>query len=747
MLGTERRTDVKNSGTEEPKQEDNESVASLVAAQSPEARQMSLEALGEIGDKYLTVHEGLDAQKALDEFDARAKRADAEIRKVYGPNTRAYQRYAARHANAHAAQRKALASAVTAEMKHGAQVVMKMDTERRINTLIETDSLDAAGAIANQAADGEVAAESFNSMLSQTDSENDAAKMHLEEERKQALESAKTEEEKKSLNAEFDNRKAAIDNLSVGTKAALGGMAIDELTGISKMEEAHARGRARPLRDDLRNIFMQRYKAHLAMNQSKEVAIANALEATRQGAITYFSERIKLGQVGHVLYMLDELEKIGDDDFRKSKNDETPTGVYDPSAYGFCRKSDILALRKSAKQMIEEARAEARSNEAISLANGNAVLKGLVYGAQTQIDALYDNGDAVTPEDAQVLNKNLQDIIGKIDEMYSGNPKLVGNHVKQIRSYYRSAQARYMKTMNLASNCQNEADFKELLQKYNNATSEVSEIDVPEIDENGQLTGNTIKASVDTHKAYVITLNQARRAGFCKGAEWNTGARAHLEPQKRAHRIQAALNDFLVEKQGGQTGKSPAGRIALDVNADGTVSVGNANKELGNTFFDDADKGWMSWFDEDIKIHPAVIRDVVKALDGYCISSLVTPTDEQLREQLNLAFNEAQAKNDARMFGYNFLEALRQRTAARFDPVLNREIYGNDRARYRYLEQRGMPIDPSLRKSVESGKLQPSFQFLRNSIMPRSEQMKRRIAEQDNGRLDADDYIGDAEEP
>ena len=440
---------------------------------------------------------------------------------------------------------------------------------------------------------------------------------------------------------------------------------------------------------------------------------------------------------------LDELERLGDADYEASKA-KSPTGVYDPSAYGFLRKSDLYALRKAAKQMIMEARAEARSNEAISLANSNAVLKSLVYGAQTQIDALYDKGEAVAPEDAKVLNKNLHDIVGKIDAMYAGNPKLVGNHVKQIKSYYRSAQARYMKTMNLAANCQNEEDFKELLQKYNNATSEVSEIDVPEIDENGQLTGKTIKASVDTHKAYVITLNQARRAGFCKGAEWNTGARAHLEPQKRAHRIQAALNDFLVEKQGGQTSKSPAGRIALDVNADGTISIGSTNNELGNTFFDDADEGW---FDTDINVPPAVIRDVVKALESYCISSLVTPTDEQLREQLNFAFNTAQAKNDARMFGYNFLESLRQRTAARFDPVLNRELYGNDRARYRYLEQRGMPIDPSLRKSVENGKLQPSFQFLRNSIMPRSMQMKRRIAEQDNGRLDADDYIGDAEEP
>jgi hypothetical protein len=719
-------------------------VQALQAAQSPEAQEQALAALGKVGDKYLLPHEGLDASKTLAEFDARAKRADTEIRKIYGPNTRGYNRYKARHANEQIARRKAIANAVTAEMKHGAQVAVKTDTENRIARLVETDTIDAAGVLANQAADGEVASEALNNGVEQTTGENEFATDRLKADRDARKAAAKTEGEKKAIDADYAQKKALLDTATAGTRAALGDIGIRELTQISMQEEVHARKRSEPLRKEFRNIFMQRYKVHRAMNQSHEIAYANALEAARQGAISYFSERIKTGQVGSVLYTLDELERIGDDDYKKSVTDKTPTGVYDPSAYGFCRKSDLFALRKSAEQMIKEARAEARYNEAISLANGNAVLKSLVYGAQTQIDALYDKGDAVTPEDAQVLNKNLHDIVANIDEMYAGNPKLVGNHVKHIKSYYRSAQARYMKTMNLASNCQNEADFKELLQKYNNATSEVSEIDVPEIDENGQLTGNTIKASVDTHKAYVITLNQARRAGFCKGAEWNTGARAHLEPQKRAHRIQAALNDFLVEKQGGQTGKSPAGRIALDVNADGTVSVGNTNSELGKTFFDDADKGW---YDSDIKVHPAVIRDVVKALDGYCISSLVTPTDEQLREQLNIAFNTAQAKNDARMFGYNFLEALRQRTAARFDPVLNREIYGNDRAMYRYLEQRGMPIDPSLRKSVESGKLQPSFQFLRNSIMPRSEQMKRRIAEQDNGRLDADDYIGDAEEP
>lgn len=740
-------------GNEIAKQKKAEPTSSELAAAAKEALGVAgsedvvgigVENLQKVTKDRFSPKQGLDAMDELTRYDENCKRADDAIRKACGDDVGLYNEYLAASAHERGEERDAMRRAVEAELKNGLNVSAKEATDRRIDALVGVDSLKAAGTLANQAADGTIASEAFQSGLNVVDSQHDFGKNQIERERDRRLSEAKTDEERKKIEGAYEAQIAALNAVTSGTRTALGGVAVKQLGEISSQTEMRSREYAPKLRDEFRNIFMQRYKAQLAMRQSPEIARAVAEDAVRSGSIRYFTERIKSGQISSVLYTLDEMEKIGDADFKASITEKAPIGTYDPSAYCFLRKGDIFALRKAAEQMVKEARAEARSNEAISIANSNAVLKSLVYGAQTQIDALYDKGDAVTPEDAQVLNKNLQDIVGKIDEMYAGNPKLVGNHVKQIKSYYRSAQARYMKTMNLASNCQNEADFKELLQKYNNATSEVSEIDVPEIDENGQLTGKTIKASVDTHKAYVITLNQARRAGFCKGAEWNTGARAHLEPQKRAHRIQAALNDFLVDKQGGQTGKSPAGRIALDVNADGTVSVGNTNSELGKTFFDDADKGW---YDSDIKVHPAVIRDVVKALDSYCISSLVTPTDEQLREQLNIAFNTAQAKNDARMFGYNFLEALRQRTAARFDPVLNREIYGNDRARYRYLEQRGMPIDPSLRKSVESGKLQPSFQFLRNSIMPRSEQMKRRIAEQDNGRLDADDYIGDAEEP
>ena len=180
-------------------------VQALQAAQSPEAQEQALAALGKVGDKYLLPHEGLDASKTLSEFDARAKRADTEIRKIYGPNTRGYNRYKARHANEQIARRKAIANAVTAEMKHGAHVAMKTDTENRIARLIETDTIDAAGVLANQAADGEVASEALNNGVEQTTSENEFATDKLKADRDARKAEAKTEDEKKAIESFKDS--------------------------------------------------------------------------------------------------------------------------------------------------------------------------------------------------------------------------------------------------------------------------------------------------------------------------------------------------------------------------------------------------------------------------------------------------------------------------------------------------------------------------------------------------------------
>ena len=110
-------------------------VVALENAQSPEAQSQAVAALGRIGDKYLLPHEGLDAMQTLVEYDRRMKEVDKLDREFYKGDTRAYGRHIAAHANERANRRKALVSVVNAEMKHGMDVAIKNDTDRRINSL------------------------------------------------------------------------------------------------------------------------------------------------------------------------------------------------------------------------------------------------------------------------------------------------------------------------------------------------------------------------------------------------------------------------------------------------------------------------------------------------------------------------------------------------------------------------------------------------------------------------------------
>ena len=423
-------------------------VQALQAAQSHEAQEQALAALGKVGDKYLLPHEGLDASKTLAEFDARSKRADNEIRKIYGPNTRGYDRYKARHANEQIARRKAIANAVMAEMKHGAQVAVKTDTENRIARIIETDTIDAAGVLANQAADGEVASEALNNGVEQTTSENEFATDKLKADRDARKAAAKTEDEKKAIDADYAQKKALLDTATAGTRAALGDIGIRELTQISMQEEVHARKRADPLRKELRNIFMQRYKAHRAMNQSHEIAYANALEAARQGAISYFSERIKTGQVGSVLYTLDELERIGDEDYKNSVTDKTPTGVYDPSAYGFCRKSDLFALRKSAVEQINYY----RHVQNLKIAGRDNSLN--IANAKIRFEADRLARQPILDMDA------MEQLFSKTEELINAGLTQGAETSTYLRGIVERAERKMSRTQKEASKLQTEEDFE-----------------------------------------------------------------------------------------------------------------------------------------------------------------------------------------------------------------------------------------------------------------------------------------------
>lgn len=489
-------------------------VQALQAAQSPEAQEQALAALGKVGDKYLLPHEGLDASKTLAEFDARAKRADTEIRKIYGPNTRGYNRYKARHANEQIARRKAIANAVTAEMKHGAQVAMKTDTENRIARLIETDTIDAAGVLANQAADGEVASEALNNGVEQTTSENEFATDKLKADRDARKAEAKTEDEKNAIDADYAQKKALLDTATAGTRAALGDIGIRELTQISMQEEVHARKRAEPLRKEFRNIFMQRYKAHRAMNQSHEIAYANALEAARQGAISYFSERIKTGQVGSVLYTLDELERIGDEDYKKSVTDKTPTGVYDPSAYGFCRKSDMLALRKSAVEQISYY----RHVQSLKIAGRDEGLK--IANAKIRFEADRLARQPILDMDA------MEQLFSKTDKLINAGLTQGAETSTYLRGIVERAERKLSRTQKEASKLQTEEDFEReynmFMRDINGAapmyffsqTADGKDLLQFTMDENGK------PVHIDGQNRMILLIRNGLSRGVVKGNVW-----------------------------------------------------------------------------------------------------------------------------------------------------------------------------------------------------------------------------------
>jgi len=716
-------------------------VVALENAQSPEAQSQAVAALGRIGDKYLLPHEGLDAAQTLAEYDRRMKTVDKLDREFFKGDSRAYGRHIAAHANERANRRKALVSAVNAEMKHGMDVAIKNDTERRINSLIEIDSLDAAGVLANQAADGDIASQSLQNGIEQTTTENEFATDRLKEERDAKVADAKTEADKKKAVDEYRARKAAVDTATIATRTAIGYIGIQELAKISKQEEEHARGRATSLRQDLRNIFMQKYKAYLSMNQSHEIAYANALEATRQGSIRYFSERMKGGQVGSVLYTLDELEKTGDELFKASVTDETPTGVYDPSAYGFCRKSDILALRKAAKAQLEEARHDELTRESIANANDNAVLKASVYNAQRLIDKLYSSGEAVKPEDETVLAKNVGKILEDINAIYARNPKVIGAHVNTIKNYYRREQARYVKAMGEASNCQNEEDFRRRLRLLDSTTEPTQKVSVPLLDSNGNVVETEIE--MDTHKAFLTTYSLARKAGYFKSGEFAISARRHNDPALRASRIQSAINSFFDTRKSGKTATFAG--VVLDVNKDGSIGVVNTKKETVGEL-DDALKGDVLWFfDSNLKIPYEVIRSVVNRLDDFCVRSMVTPTDDQLKEELKSAYDAAIEAHDNKAFNANFLNALSGNINAKFDPQENYRRYADDQLEVELRRRRGEQVDPALLERVENGRIRADFKVIEASVVPTANMYKRSIMRGTDTK-DDNDFMAIAEE-
>lgn len=410
-------------------------------ARSEEAQNQALSAASDIGDKYLKPHEGFDAKNALIEFDRRDKESLAAIRRSYKGDPVGFSRFMATHGKSTQQKRKNLEQLVTAEMKHGAVVLMKTMTDSKFDALIENDNLKSASVTVSQGLDNEMASEAMNSALSVADGEYEFARKELEKARDKELATAKTDEDKARITADYNAKIAAADTAVTGVRAVIGDTAVGQLTHISKYEENAARQRAGSLRNDFRRIFLETYKSYKAMNQGDEIAYANALESTRKGALRYFTERIKGGQVASVLYLLDELEKTGVDSYRKTIDSEkNPTGTYDPSYFGFVRRSDISALRKVAQSKIDEAERQRKLTLAVNKAEQKLLqekLDSAVNAWKGKVVLQIASGDLVLDDAQSTLQKLIPDIQKFQEKGYEKTDTLLEEITTAINRHFK----------------------------------------------------------------------------------------------------------------------------------------------------------------------------------------------------------------------------------------------------------------------------------------------------------------------
>jgi len=681
---------MKNNGNPEQKVEPEKKiedmtfsdVEALQAAQSPEAQQMALQSIQNEVKKYNLVGEGLDAKKNLDVYDERCRQADKIAREFYKDNPAGYNRHCARVALKEANERKAMVQAVQAEMKHGVNVAMKNDTERRAQAIADKDMLDAAGVLANTAADAEVATDATNSSYERVDGEHEFALDKLKQQYDAELAAAKTDADKKAAEERFKARKAGIDTASVAARAAIGAESINTLTGISKRGENWARQRAESLRADFRNIFMQRYKAHRAMNQSHEIAYANSVAATRGAVMNYFKTRIESGQVSSVLYTLDELEKSGDAAFKETVTEQNPTGTFNPSYYSFCWKSDIAALRKAAIAQIEEQRV-LRNRQLIESQ------RGVKLKEQALLDDITRHAIGVAEDGSTPLYKNEEERIKAQRELYDRAAALkkeadaVGYSTRNVFKALSNEPRKYLAMKERSERIAKKALGQQYVREQERMVEEELdrmlkaattggevEIDVPVRDEQSGKDG-TVKMRVDVHRAIVDAIDCARANGLCKGEYFTRVRNEHLNNKRYMEIIENAANEFfdfgtdgtvLVDGKWGDRPKGSTTRIFLSEGEGGSFKADNVRSNMrvkvhlkgrkadtDESFFDTTDR----------YVNADTLNQIIRAGKEY-LDSKLNPTAEDFRQVFGNAIREAIDKENIQSFQGDTLDTVRR---------------------------------------------------------------------------------------
>lgn len=482
---------------------------------SQEAQEMATVALQRLSSQYgMDNMSGTDAAKVLQQYDDRHKEAMKLIRKNYGDDIRGFDKFMLAYGAKMEDERRSIAKMCGAEMRHGLGVAVKTDTENRFADIEHRDMLDGASITAGQAVANEEASEAFHSRLDEIDSEAEEAKVRARQDYESAI--AQEGADKERLETEYKAKIAAIDSATSISRGATAGESVDALKKIKGMESSNAASKAKPLRDDFRNIFIQRLKAEGSdcLGHSPEIAMANALQATRNGVIGYFTNRIKSGQVAAVLATLDELEKLGDDDFEASKA-KSPTGVYDPSAYGFLRKSDIEALRKCAVEQISyyqhiQSLKNAGRDEGLKIANSKIRFEADRLARQPILDM-----DA------------MEQLFSKTEELINAGLTQGAETSTYLRGIVERAERKLSRTQKEASKLQTEEDFEReyntFMRDINGAapmyffsqTADGKDLLQFTMDESGN------PVHIDGQNRMILLIRNGLSRGVVKGKVWN----------------------------------------------------------------------------------------------------------------------------------------------------------------------------------------------------------------------------------
>lgn len=678
---------------------------------------------------------GLAAQGLTDDYDRNREKANESIKKTFFKNdNEGYEQFLASTAANDFKQRNAMVEYEQAQVLHGLKENQQLMLKNKVNSIVETMNTEYGAAKLQQA-----------SLLE-------------DENTRHANAQAATDDRFDTLKESFEKGETTQEQYDAGVKAC-----IEESNAESEANKKNIEGannvfamRTGTLFQGLQNsiveIYDSEYDFYIKMGESEYAARNAARVAAKSAALESLQSLINSGYgefVNYALPILKDDETIRVYDVKKDENGnvvkdkdgneeyEAVKGVFDISKRMFLSRDEIVGIEKALAQHA----AEERTKRNLVVEQYKNQLKQIVYNAEVVIDAAFDPTKPMDENAEKELSSQLQNAISAIDQIYDAFPEATGNHRNRIVNYYKRARNSHIKAMNEANNCANEDMFRKLLDSYDSDTQATHVVKVPLADEKGNVVETEME--MDGHKAFRTIYSLAKRAGYFKNGEYDAAYRRHTDPYARAQRIQSVINKFYDTKKSGKSATFAG--VVLNVRNDGSIGIINTKKETVGEL-DDALKNevWGIW-DKNLTIPYDVVRSVVNQLDDFCNRALVTPTEEQLTEKLQEAYDSAMEAHDNAAFNANFLNSLSRSIEAQFNPIVNEEVFGDARARRDFLEKRGLEVSPDLIEKTENGRIRADFKVIEASIKPNASMFKRNIM-QGTTAVDDRDFMAIAEE-